>query len=699
MNSSQSNKNIELSIKGMDCAGCARAVKEAIESVDGVKKAEVLLSSEKALIETEEKPGISNEIIKEIKNAGYDVDSDINQSSEDGTSDSLNRTAQKILNLFGLVFGAVLFVVVAGEWLGLFKTLTANIPFWVGAILVLLMGYTVFKKVVMAALRGRVIAHALMAVGALAALIAGEWVTSAIVVFFMRTGDYIEGFTTEKARSALRSLTNFAPKTATLISDGMEEEVPVDQVKTGDKVLVRPGGLIPVDGHVIEGSATVDQSAITGESMPVDVSSGSKVYAATIAQGGRLIVETSAAGKDSTFGKIIRMVEEAEANRGDVQRYADKFSAWYLPVVLVIAILTYLFRQDVMSTVAVLVVACSCAFALATPVALLATIGSAAKSGLLIKGGKYIEKLAVADVLLIDKTGTLTFGQPEISDIVPVNGISRGELLQLAASAEQYSEHPLARAVVNKADELNLVLNKPDHFESITGSGVKAFLGKHIITVTNKRDSESRFDEEQLSSFEKEGKTVMIVLRDDEPAGILTARDRERSEVQASIKKIRNSGISTVELLTGDNQLVAKELADKLSIDYRAELLPEEKIEIVKQYQSRGHTVIMIGDGVNDAPALAQADVGIAMGATGTDVAIETAHITLMRDDWMLVPNLLMMSKKTMRVIKGNFGFTGLYNLAGLTLAAFGFLPPVLAAAAQSLPDIGIMFNSSRLLK
>jgi Cd2+/Zn2+-exporting ATPase/Cu+-exporting ATPase len=588
---------------------------------------------------------------------------------------------------------------VAGEWLGLFKTLTANIPFWVGAILVLLMGYTVFKKVVMAALRGRVIAHALMAVGALAALIAGEWVTSAIVVFFMRTGDYIEGFTTEKARSALRSLTSYAPETANLIRNGSEEEVPVDQVKKGDKVLVRPGGLIPVDGHVIEGSATVDQSAITGESMPVDVSSGAKVYAATIAQGGRLIVETSAAGKDSTFGKIIRMVEEAEANRGDVQRYADKFSAWYLPVVMVIAILTYLFRQDVMSTVAVLVVACSCAFALATPVALLATIGSAAKSGLLIKGGKYIEKLAVADVLLIDKTGTLTFGQPEISDIVPVNGISRGELLQLAASAEQYSEHPLARAVVNKADELNLVLNKPDHFESITGSGVKAFLDEHIITVTNKRDSESRFDKDQLSSFEKEGKTVMIVLRDDEPAGILTARDRERNEVQASIKKIRNSGISTIELLTGDNQLVAKELADKLSIDYRAELLPEEKIEIVKQYQSKGHTVIMIGDGVNDAPALAQADVGIAMGATGTDVAIETAHITLMRDDWMLIPDLLMMSKKTMRVIKGNFGFTGLYNLAGLTLAAFGFLPPVLAAAAQSLPDIGIMFNSSRLLK
>lgn len=699
MNSSKTNKNIELSIKGMDCAGCARAVKEAIEGVDGVKEAEVLLSSEKALIEIDEKSGIRKQIIKEIKNTGYDVDSDINQSLEDDTNDSLDRTAQKILNLFGLVFGVVLFVVVAGEWLGLFKSLTANVPYWAGVILVLLMGYTVFKKVVKAALRGRVIAHALMAVGALAALIAGEWVTSAIVVFFMRTGDYIEGFTTEKARSALRSLTNFAPKTATLVRNGKEKEVPVDKLKTGDSVLVRPGGLIPVDGHVIEGSATVDQSAITGESMPVDVSSGSKVYAATIAQGGRLIVETSAAGKDSTFGKIIRLVEKAEANRGDVQRYADKFSAWYLPVVLVIAILTYLFRQDLMATVAVLVVACSCAFALATPVALLATIGSAAKRGLLIKGGKYIEKLGIADVLLIDKTGTLTFGKPEISDLIPLNGLSKGELLHLAASAEQFSEHPLAKAIVHKADELNLVLSKPDHFESITGSGVKALLDDTLITVTNKRDTEHTLDQKQLSSLEKEGKTVMIVLRDNEPVGILTAHDRMRSEVQASIKKIRNSGISTIELLTGDNHLVAKELADKLSIEFRAELLPEEKIEIVKQYQSKGHAVIMVGDGVNDAPALAQADVGIAMGATGTDVAIETAHITLMRDDWMLIPDLLLMSKRTMRVIKGNFGFTGLYNLAGLTLAAFGFLPPVLAAAAQSLPDIGIMFNSSRLLK
>jgi len=699
MNSSQSNKNMELSIKGMDCAGCAKTVKQAIESVDGVTKADVLLSSEKALVETDVKPGIRNQIIRAIKNAGYDIDTEENSSPSNDADSNLDLKAQKILNLFGLVFGAVLFVVVAGEWLGLFESMTANIPFWLGAILVLLMGYTVFKKVVMAAFRGRIIAHALMAVGALAALAAGEWVTSAIVVFFMRTGDYIEGFTTEKARSALRSLTSFAPKTAVIIRNGTEQEVPVNEVKKGDKVVIRPGGLIPVDGQVIEGDATVDQSAITGESMPVDVLSGSKVFAATIARGGRLIVETSAAGKDSTFGKIIRLVEEAEANRGDIQRYADKFSAWYLPVVLIIAILTYLFRQDVMSTVAVLVVACSCAFALATPVALLATIGSAAKRGLLIKGGRYIEKLAVADVLLIDKTGTLTFGRPEISDIIPLNGISKGELLHLAASAEQFSEHPLAKAVVSKAGELNLVLRKPGHFESITGSGVKAILDDAVVTVTNKRDSETGFDQELITSFEKEGKTVMVVRRDNEPVGILTAHDRERSEVQDAIQKVRKSGMQNIELLTGDNQLIAKELAGKLSIEFRAELLPEKKIEIVKQYQSKGHTVIMVGDGVNDAPALAQADVGIAMGVSGTDVAIETAHITLMRDDWMLIPELLQMSQRTMRVIKGNFGFTGLYNLAGLTLAALGFLPPVLAAAAQSLPDIGIMFNSSRLLR
>jgi P-type Cu+ transporter len=699
MNSNNHNHTIELPVKGMDCAGCARAVKQSIEKVEGVTKAEVLLSSEKAMVQAENGKEIRDAIVRAVRNAGYEVAEANTKSDSEKGQDALDQKARKILNLFGIVFGGVLFVVVAGEWLGLFESMTEFIPFWAGVILVLLMGYNVFKKVLVAAFQGRVIAHALMAVGALAALAAGEWVTAAIVVFFMRTGDYIEGFTTDKARDSLRSLTRFAPQKATVIRDGKETEIPVLEVKKGDIVLVRPGGKIPVDGVVSEGFAAVDQSAITGESMPREVSAGDNVYAATLAQGGRLTVKTTAAGENTTFGKIIRLVEEAEANRGEIQQYAEKFSAWYLPVVLLIAILTYVFRQDVMSTVAVLVVACSCAFALATPVALLATIGSGAKQGLLIKGGRYLEKLAVADVLLIDKTGTLTFGEPEISDMIPLNGISKGELLQLAASAEQYSEHPLARAIIQKAGEYNLTLRKPDRFKAVPGSGVTAGFDKMEISVTNKRGENTSSVNKQIRDLEKEGKTVMIVRRNSEPAGILAARDKERTEVRDAINQIRKSGIEHIELLTGDNETTAAQLAEKLSIPYRAELLPEDKIEIVKSYQQKGHKVVMIGDGVNDAPALAQADVGIAMGVKGTDVAIETAHITLMRDDWMLVPRLFEMSQRTMRVIKGNFGFTGLYNVAGLTLAAFGFLPPVLAAAAQSLPDIGIMFNSSRLLK
>ncbi len=690
---------IEIPIKGMDCAGCVKSVNQAIEQVPGVKSVDVLLSAEKALIEIDS-PELIEEIEKVIVKAGYRVpDSKNRDSSGETEADEFEVLRQKALRLFGIVFGAILLIVVAGEWFGLFDSVTAFIPFELGVVLVLLMGYPVFRKVVLSAMQGNVTVHALMTVGALAALIAGEWVTSAIVVFFMRTGDFIETYTTNKARNAVRSLTDIAPKTACVIRNGQETDIPISEVRTGDKIVVRPGGQIPVDGVVLEGYATVNQSAITGESMPVEVESGSSVYAATIAEGGRLLVKASAVGRDSTFGRIIRMIEEAETSRGPVQRYADQFSAWYLPVVALVAVITYLLSRDLMATVAVLVVACSCAFALATPIALLASIGSCAKKGLLIKGGKYLEKLAKADVLLIDKTGTLTFGQPEITDIIPLNGLSSGELLIYAASTEQYSEHPLARAVIEKARNLNLVLIKPDQFESMPGVGVKAVIDESVITVSNLRNTNTNIDQKVIDKLEKQGKTLMLIQQNSIPVGLLAARDKERNEIGAALDMVKELGIKKIELLTGDNKEVASSLADKLNIDFRAELLPEDKIRIVKQYQEKGHTVVMIGDGINDSPALAQADTGIAIGTTGTDIAIETAHITLMRDDWLLIPELIRTARKTMNVIKGNFGFTTLYNVVGLTLAAFGFLPPVLAAAAHSLPDIGILFNSSRLLE
>ncbi|PAU95932.1 ATPase P [Aliifodinibius salipaludis] len=693
-------KEVQLTVKGMDCSGCANNVKTALEQLEEVESAEVLLSAEKARINTKTDQPDLDSIKKAVEDIGYHIpDNTSDQYREE--NESLKEKAQKSFRLFGLVFGAILLIVIAGEWLGLFQTLTQWIPFWLGALLVLFMGYPVFKQVIVAAKKGLVTPHALMALGSITALAAGEWVTAGIVVFFMRTGDYIESYTTEKARDSLRSLTKHAPQTATVLRDDTEQEIPIDQVKQGDKILVRPGGKIPVDGTVIDGQATIDESPITGESMPVEKTEGSNVFASTIAQGGFLTLRAEAIGRDSTFGKIISMVEEAESQKGAIQRYADKFSAWYLPVVTFIAVLTYLLSGDLMATVAVMVVACACAFALATPVALLASVGSNAKRGVLIKGGKYIEALDRADVLLIDKTGTLTFGRPEISDIIPFNGTTEGDLLAMAASAEQYSDHPIGKAVVEAAQKRYLTLSKPDNFKEITANGVRASVDGHTITVGNQRllDDETQEIKSAVDTLKKEGKTAIIVQKNGLPVGVLAARDTERSEAGAALENLREQhSFDTVELLTGDNIETARHLAKKLNIDFRGELLPEDKIDIVKKYQSEGHTVVMIGDGINDAPALAQADVGIAMGTTGTDVAIETADITLMRDDWYLVPDLFASADKTMRVIKWNFGFTTAYNLVGLSLAAFGILPPVLAAAAQSLPDVGILLNSSRLL-
>ncbi|MFH5831481.1 heavy metal translocating P-type ATPase [Halalkalibaculum sp. DA384] len=687
------SKRLEITVKGMDCSGCARSVQNVLKSQPGVTSAEVLLSAERAIIEYENGPPDRDKLKQAVEDIGYRVPDDTDMDRQE-----TEAIAQKTMRLFGIVFGGVLFVVVAGEWLGLFQSITSFIPFWLGTLLVLLMGYPVFKKVVQTALKGQVIAHALMALGAVAALLAGEWVTAGIVVFFMRTGDFIEGYTTEKARDSVRSLTELAPQVATVIRDGEEQDIPVDEVSTGETVLVRPGGQIPVDGEVIEGTAAIDQSSITGESMPEDVNAGSSVYASTIARGGRLLVKATAVGKDSTFGRIIRMVEEAESRKGDIQQFADRFSTYYLPVVATIALLTWLLSGDVMSTVAVMVVACSCAFALATPVALLASIGSSARNGLLIKGGKYIELLSRADVLLLDKTGTLTFGRPEITDVIPLNGTSKGDLLINAAAAELFSEHPLAEAVVKAARGRHLSIPEPESFESITGSGVKARINEQTVSVAKPTEEQLQSHEAVVTPLKEAGKTVMAVCRDEELVGLLAAKDAERKEVAQALQQIRALGIAKIELLTGDHHQSAELLADKLGIEFQAELLPEDKIRIVQKYQEAGHTVVMVGDGINDAPALAQSDVAIAMGVSGTDIARETSHITLMRDDWLLISHLFRTARKTMRIIKGNFGFTTLYNIAGLSLAAFGLLPPILAAAAQSLPDIGILLNSSRLL-
>lgn len=690
------SKTLEIPISGMDCAECTQHVQHAIEKLPGVQSVNVFLTTEKAVVKLDPARVDIPAIRAAVQSAGYGVPaSDAPQPVPVSMGDFNRRLTVLLVGVFAIILSVVIF----GEVLGMFDFLNERVPFILGLALVLAGGYPVFRNVIRATLNRQIISHTLMTLGVIAALAVGQWVTAALVVVFMRIGDYVENFTTESARRAVKELSSLAPQTARVERDGREIDIPVSEVKVSEIVIVRPGEKIAVDGEVVSGQATIDQSAITGESMPIEAVSGTHVYAATIAKLGSLRVRAERIGSDTTFGRVVKMVEEAEAHRADVQRIADKFSAWYLPVVAFIAAVTFLISRNPLSTAAVLLVACSCSFALATPVAMLASIGASAKHGLLIKGGKYLEQLARADVLLVDKTGTLTLGQPQVTDVISLNGLSRTEILSIAAGAERYSEHPLAEAVRTLAREENIALTEPETFEAVPGHGVRAVIASHRIAIGNRRMIPSAQSLPLAADLEAQGKTLLFMERNNELVAVLAAADTLRSEVPAALKEVRSLGILHIELLTGDNERTTSALAEKLGVSYRANLLPENKIDIVKEYQAKGHVVVMIGDGVNDAPALAQADIGIAMGAAGTDVAIEAAHIALMREDWNLVPAVLKIAKRTMRIVRMNLVFTTFYNVLGIYLAAFGFLPPVLAAAAQSLPDIGIMGNSARLLR
>jgi len=688
-------QTLEIPVGGMDCAECTQHVQQAIARLPGVASVDVLLSSEKAIIQMDPALVAMPSIREAVERAGYSVPGPAGETA----GRPLGGFGSRIATLLAVVFGAVLFVVIVGEWLGLFERLTERVPLPLGLALVIASGWTIFLGVARSALKRQITSHSLMSLGALAALAVGEWATAAVVVFFMRVGEYAEKLTTEGARRAVKDLTAMAPQMARVEREGAEQEVPIGEISVGEIVVVRPGEMIPVDGEVVAGHATLDQSAITGESMPVDAAPGSHVFAATLARLGSLRVRPTRIGADTTFGRVVRMVEEAEAHRGNVQRMADRFSAYYLPLVAGVAALTFLIGRNPLAAAAVLVVACSCSVALATPIAMLASIGAGARRGLLIKGGKYLEALARADVLLIDKTGTLTLGRPQVTDVFPLNGLPAGEVLTLAASAERYSEHPLAEAVRRAAQAQGLALAEADDFEAIPGIGVRADIAGRRVSVGNARMIPEGASLPIAAQLEEQGKTLLYVERDGQLCGVVAATDTLRAEVPAALNRVRALGVRHIELITGDNERSASALAQDLGVDHRASLLPEDKIAIVRELQAQGHVVVMVGDGVNDAPALAQADAGIAMGAAGADVAIEAAHIALLREDWGLVPEVLDIARRTMGVVRVNLIFTGVYNLVGIALAAFGILPPILAAAAQSLPDLGILGNSARLLR
>jgi Cd2+/Zn2+-exporting ATPase/Cu+-exporting ATPase len=691
---------VELVVEQLDCADEAAQIQTALGRLAGVSQVRTSVSARKVFVTYDPSQIGPAEIRATIEGLEMTV-------REGRATTSPRRTS--LPNLIGGAFvtavALVALVGILGERLGLLEAVTARIPAWLAVTAVLVGGFPIFRNVLRALRNRSVTSHALMTLGILGALGIGQYAAAAVIVFFMRFADFLESFTAERSRQAIRELLKLTPETARVERDGGEVEVPAGEVRRGDVVVVKPGERIPVDGRVLAGHGSVNQAPITGESIPVEKAAGDSVFAATVCERGFLRIQTERVGAETTFGRILRLVEEAEAQKAPVQRFADRFTAYYIPVVVTTALLTYFFGRNPTAAVAVVLVACSCAIAMATPAAVLASVGRAARRGIIVKGGRHLEALAKVDTLVMDKTGTVTFGTPRITEVVSLNDLPENKLLAKVAVVERYSEHPVASAILAESQARGLALAAPERFEVLPGEGVVARVGEVEAACGNERLMERRGVKvlrsvaDQVHALEAQGRTVLCVAENEMLVGLIGVADTLRPEVPEALTWLRALGIRSFLLLTGDNERVARALAAQLGVDYRAECLPEKKIEVIKQLQSKGAVIAMVGDGINDAPALAQADVGIAMGVAGTDAAIEAAHVALMRDDWRLIPEAVQIGRRAFATIKQNLWFTAAYNVIGILLAAVGWLPPIAAAAAQSLPDVAVMLNSSRLLR
>jgi len=691
---------LELTVAELDCADEARQVQRALGGLRGIEEVRTAVSVRKAVVAYDPER-IGPEAIREaIRGLGMTVTD---------TREPLTRRRRSLPDLLGWGFVSLVALVtlvgIACERLGLLEAVAESIPAWLAVLAVLAGGYPIFRNVLRALRNRSVTSHALMTLGIAGALAIGQYAAAAVIVFFMRLADFIEGYTTERSRQAIKELLKLAPEAARIERAGRESEVPADEVRRGEVVLVKPGDRIPVDGVVVDGRASVNQAPITGESVPLAKQPGDHVFAATICERGALRVRTERVGRDTTFGQIVRLVEEAEAAKAPVQRFADRFTAYYIPVVVAVALGTYLIGGSATAAVATLLVACSCAIAMATPITVLAAVGRSAKRGIVIKGGRYLEALAKIDALVMDKTGTLTIGRPEVADVVALDTARQDDVLALAASLERRSEHPLAAGIVRAAERRGLRLGEPGDFKVYPGEGVSGTVDDVMVLCGTERLMERGgvlvTDEirQRTGTLAGDGKSVVLLARDGQAMGLIALADTLRPEVPGAVAGLRQLGVRHLLLLTGDRRQVARAVAASLGVEFEAEVLPEQKIEVVRRLQHEGRVVAMVGDGINDAPALAQADVGIAMGAAGTDAAIEAAHVALMGDDWRVLPEAVRIGRRAFRTIKQNLWFTAGYNLVGMALAATGWLPPIAAAAAQSLPDVVVMLNSSRLLR
>ncbi|HEV3477303.1 MAG TPA: heavy metal translocating P-type ATPase [Rubrobacteraceae bacterium] len=746
---SEDLRKVTLSVTGMTCAACARRVEKALSRADGVRAANVNLAAERAMVEYDPAFAGPGKLVAAVEGAGYGV-----VREEKAGEDAQAREYERLRSRF--VVAAVLtgFILVGSlphmlglmlpvEWLNVGLLLLATpVQFWAG--------WRFYRGAWGALRHASADMNTLVAVGTSAAYLYSAVATlapqlfaagradvyfdsSALIITLVLLGRLLEARARGRTNEAIKRLAGLGAKTARVVRDGEEVDLPVEDVSIGDVIVVRPGEKVPVDGRVLAGESAVDEAVITGESIPVVKRAGDEVIGATMNTTGSFRLEATRVGKDTALYQIIRMVEEAQGSKAPIQRLADRISGVFVPVVITIATVTFfvwfVFGPEpaltfaLLNFVAVLIIACPCAMGLATPTSVMVGTGKGAESGVLIKGGEALEGAHKLTTVVLDKTGTVTRGTPELTDVVPGNGIPEEELLRLVASAERGSEHPLGEAVVRGAKRRGLALAEAEEFRAVSGGGVTARVDGHTVLVGSERFlREAGVSEDglkgRLEELSSAGKTPMLVAVDGEPAGLVAVADTIREESREAVDRLHAMGLE-VAVITGDNKRTAEAIARQLGIDrVLAEVLPQDKADEVKRLQAEGKRVGMVGDGINDAPALAQADVGIAIG-TGADVAMEAADVTLVSGDVRGVARAINLSKATVRNIQQNLFWAFAYNVALIPVAAgvlyplfaggtvpealrpflgeYGFLNPILAAAAMALSSVTVVSNALRL--
>jgi Cd2+/Zn2+-exporting ATPase len=691
-------KTVKLQVDGMSCASCARAVEKALCTVPGVEKASVNFVSKTASISAQDSAAESA-LIEAVKRAGYSA----HPPAKDREAEEQRAARRALIKVVGT--GALLFV---GWLLGVTKLVPQLAATGLVVVALVLAASPICLRAIKALLAKRLDADVLVAIAVIAASSVGEFVAAGEVAFIMLLGEQLENYTIRRARRSLGSLLSLVPPTACVRRDGKEEEVAAAELQVGDIVIVRAGERIPVDGVVQSGMASINQAPVTGESMPVDKSEGDEVFVGTLAETGALIVEARRVGEDTTLARIAQLVEAAQQREAPIQRTLDRAAGWLVPVMLTLSVLVFAFTHEVARAITVLIVACPCALILATPTAVMAAIARAARAGVLIKGGQYLEATARLHTIVFDKTGTLTHGQPEVTHVNRFDQHSEAELVGMAAVAEKMSAHPVARAIMRKAVALGLVTEDPAKFQAHHGRGVVAERNGQRLVVgqTGLMDDQSIVMSDALQTHmdahHDEGHTTIVVAHDGKVCGTICVSDTVRAKADEAIRDLRHLGVEKVVMLTGDNQRVAMQIAGKLGLDeVKAEVLPEQKAQHIESLKQPGRTggVAMVGDGINDAPALAVADVGIAMGVTGTDVAHEAADIALMADDLSKIAFAVGLSRQALRVIKQGLIFALVYNVTMVSLASTGHLHMIGGAIAHQFSSVLVILNAMRLLR